>query len=135
MEFENKFLIDHNIEGQALILFGAIANQGWLDLIQIQFVFFEEIALPIESSDRGVWQFAQSNRMLLLTANRSMEGDDSLEQVMREENTPTSLPIVTISNSNRVLIDPNYREKCVESLLEIALDLNNYLGVGGIFIP
>jgi len=26
--------------------------------------------------------------MILLTANRSMKGKDSLEQVMREENTP-----------------------------------------------
>ncbi|EKF04357.1 hypothetical protein FDUTEX481_02036 [Tolypothrix sp. PCC 7601] len=37
--------------------------------------------------------FAQSNQMILLTANRSMKGENSLEQVMREEITPTSLPV------------------------------------------
>jgi hypothetical protein len=36
--------------------------------------------------------------MILIIANRSMKGKDSLGQVMREENTPTSLPVVTIGN-------------------------------------
>jgi hypothetical protein len=39
--------------------------------------------------------------MILLTANRSMKDEDSLEQVMREENTPSSLPVVTIGNADR----------------------------------
>jgi hypothetical protein len=36
------FLIDHNLNGHALILFGAIANQGWLDIIPIRFVTFDK---------------------------------------------------------------------------------------------
>lgn len=32
----------------------------------------------------------------LLTANRNAKGEDSLEQVMREENEPTSFTIITI---------------------------------------
>ena len=73
--------------------------------------------------------------MILLTANRSMKGKDSLEQVMREENTPNSLPGMTIGNANRLLNDGEYREPCVESLIEIVLGINGYMGVSRLFIP
>jgi hypothetical protein len=82
------FLIDHNLNGHAIIFFGSIANQGWLDIVPIRFVTFAQMELPIDSDDRVVWRLAQENQMILLTANRSMKGKDSLEQVIREENTP-----------------------------------------------
>ncbi|AUB39676.1 hypothetical protein COO91_05674 [Nostoc flagelliforme CCNUN1] len=47
--------------------------------------------------------------MILLTANRSMKGKDSLEQVIREENTLASLPVITIGNADRLLNDSEYR--------------------------
>ena len=64
-----------------------------------------------------------------------MKGKDSLEQVMREESTAGSLPVVTISNADRLLNDPEYRGRCVESLIEIALSLDSYRGIRRIFIP
>ena len=39
---------------------------------------FEQVGLAINASDRVVWNFAQTNQMILLTANRSMKGIDSL---------------------------------------------------------
>ncbi|KPQ38632.1 MAG: hypothetical protein HLUCCO16_12020 [Phormidium sp. OSCR] len=63
---------------------------------------FEEVGLSIDSTDRVVWRVAQKKQMILLTANRSMKDEDSLEQVMREENTQSSLPVVTIGNADRV---------------------------------
>jgi hypothetical protein len=70
------FLIDvydglrlHNLKGHALALFGAIATQGWLDIVSIQFVTFADMELPINSNDRVVWRVAQENQMILLTAN------------------------------------------------------------------
>ena len=129
------FLIDHNLKGHALVFFGAIASQGWLDIIPIQFVTFDELDLPTDSDDRVVWRLAQKNQMVLLTANRSMKGKDSLEQVMREESTEESLPIITVSNADRLLIDPDYRGRCVESLVEIALSLDSYRGARRVFIP
>lgn len=128
-------LVDHNLKGHALVFFGAIASQGWLDLLPIQFVTFDELDLPTDSDDRVVWQLAQKNQMVLLTANRSMKGKDSLEQVMREESTEKSLPIITISNADRLLNDPDYRGRCVEGLVEIALSLDSYRGARRIFIP
>jgi hypothetical protein len=129
------FLIDHNLNGHALIFFGAIASQGWLDIVPIRFVTFQAIDLSIDSNDRVVWRLAQANQMILLTANRSMKGKDALEQVIREENTPTSLPVITISNPDRLLNDSEYRIRCVESLIEIILDIDSYRGARRIFIP
>ncbi len=130
-----NILVDHNLRGHSVILAGSLVASGWLDLISIRFVLFEEVGLKDDSSDRTVWQYAQANQMLLLTANRSMKGKDSLEQVMREENTSTSLPVITIANINRLLIEPDYRQRCVSRLVEIIVDIDYYRGVRRIFIP
>lgn len=130
-----KFLIDHNLRGHAVVLLGSLTASGWLDLISIRFVLFEEVGLAIDSDDRVVWQFAQSHQMILMTANRSMKGENSLEQVMREENTATSLPVVTIGNIDRLLGEPDYRERCVNRLVEIVVDIEGYEGARRIFIP
>jgi len=129
-----KFLIDYNLKGKSLILWGVVAAEGWLGLIEINFLQFEDVGLPHDSSDLIVWKFAQEKQMILITANRNMKGKNSLEQTIREKNTDRSLPVVTISNVDR-LDEKIYRERCVASLIEISLDLDNYLGAGRIFIP
>ena len=128
------FLIDHNLERQSIILLGYIASQGWLDIVPIRFVTFEQVALPVDSDDRLVWRFAQENKMILLTANRNMKDEDSLEQVMREENSPTSLPVLTIGKVDR-LYEPDYRERCANRIVEIVMYINDYMGASRIFIP
>jgi hypothetical protein len=55
--------------------------------------------------------------------------------VLREENTPTSLPVVTIGDADRVLNDLVYRDLCVNRLLEIVLYIENHTGTRRIFIP
>ena len=129
------FLIDHNLERHAVVLLGNIANQGWLELVSIRFVSFEQVELTVNSSDRVVWRVAQANQMILLTANRKMKGKDALEKVLREENTSNSLPVITIGNADRVLDEREYRDQCVDRLLEIVIDIENYIGVGRLFIP
>ena len=58
--------------------------------------------------------------------NRSIKGKDSLEQVMRQKNTPASLPVVTIGNIDRLMVEPNYRERCVDRLVDIVIDIEDY---------
>ena len=130
-----NFLVDHNLRGHSVVLAGSLAASGWLELILIRFVLFEEVGLAITSDDRVVWQYAQANQMILITANRSMKGKDSLEEVMREENTPTSLPVVTIGNIDRLMAEPKYRERCVDRLVDIVIDIEDYQGARRIFIP
>ena len=128
------FLIDYNLDGYALIFLGILTKLGWLELIEIRFVTFREVGLSMDSSDRLVWRYAQAHQMMILTANRNMKGEDSLEQVMREENVEDSLPVVTIGSLDR-FSEPDYRERCVERLIEIVVEIDQYKGVGRLFIP
>ncbi len=127
-------LVDHNIEGYAVMLSGTFDSMGWSELFPVHFVTFKEVGLLRHSSDRVVWRFAQANRMMLLTDNRNMKGVDSLEQTLREENTSTSFPILTIGNIAR-MVEREYRERCVIRLAEIIENLDNYMGASRLFIP
>lgn len=127
-------LVDHNIEGQALWLEGSISSGGWAEAFSIRFVRFTVVGLSHDSSDRTVWRFAQNQQMFLLTGNRNKEGEDSLEQTVRDENTLTSLPVITVATPDR-LFQRGYREICANRLLDIVLYPQNYLGTGRQFIP
>jgi hypothetical protein len=127
-------LADYNLNRQAILISGSLVAGGWLDLALIRLMTFESVGLPADSNDRVVWRFAQTNGMLLLTANRNAKGEDSLEQVMREENLSTSFPILTIGDPDRVN-ESDYRERCAERLVEIVIDIPDYMGAGRLFIP
>jgi len=129
-----SILLDHHLEGRANRLWSALSAGGWIELIAIRFVTLSQVGLSVHSSDRTIWRFAQAQRMLLLTDNRNMKGDDSLEQTLREENSPAALPVVTIGRSER-LVEQEYRDRCALRLVEIIVDLDQYLGVGRLFIP
>ena len=45
---------------------------------------------------------------------------------MRQKNTPASLPVVTIGNIDRLMVEPNYRERCVDRLVDIVIDIEDY---------
>lgn len=121
-------LVDYNLTGYVILFQGTLAVDGWLDLLSIRFVTLQEAGLAADTNDRIIWQFAQSNQMLLLTANRNAKGEDSLEQTIREEGTSTSLPVITIGNLDR-LVEREYREQCSARLADIVLSIENYLGV------
>jgi len=127
-------LADHNIEGHAALLWSTMATSGWLELNLFRLVTFAEISLPLMSSDRAVWQFVQARELLLLTGNRNMDGTDSLEQVIREENYATALPVLTIGRLDR-MVERNYREACADRLVEIGLDLDTFRGAGRLYLP
>lgn len=127
-------LIDHNIEGHALRVWESFQAQGWSDAISLQMLTFDAVDLAFDSNDRDVWRFAQAQNMLLLTANRNMNEEDSLEQTIREENGPTSFPVLTIGNPNRIS-QRAYREEVALRLAEVAMELDSYLGIGRIYIP
>jgi predicted nuclease of predicted toxin-antitoxin system len=130
----SAILVDHDIEGQAMLLWAQISSEGWPDLFPLRFVRFIDVDLPYSSTDREVWRFAQQNDMVLLTGNRNMKDEDSLEKTIRDENRLTSLPVLTVGNVDR-MVQKEYRDRCQSRLLEIVLYLDNYIGAGRIFIP
>jgi hypothetical protein len=71
-----NFLIDYNLTGDAVLFWGTLAAEGWVDL----------------------------------------------------------LSILTIGNPDR-FYERGYREKCSARLVDILLDIENYMGAGRIFIP
>jgi hypothetical protein len=127
-------LADHNIEGHAALLWSTMATSGWLELNLFRLVTFAEVGLSLTSSDRAVWQFVQARELLLLTGNRNMDGTDSLEQVIREENYVTALPVLTIGSLDR-MVERSYREACADRLVEIGLDLDIFRGAGRLYLP
>jgi hypothetical protein len=129
-----SILVDHNLEGQSLLLAGTLFEQSWITLLDARFMRLMDAGLPDNSCDRAVWRHAQATEMVLLTANRRMVGTDTLEQTIREEITPTSLPVVTITAAKR-MNERKYRERCSDCLAEILFDLDDYREAGRLFIP
>ncbi|MEP6895478.1 MAG: ACP S-malonyltransferase [Chloroflexota bacterium] len=129
-----KVLLDHHLKKQGILLWATMGSEGWLKLLDIPMLTFDEVGLPIDSHDRDVWRFAQESQLILLTGNRNHDGEDSLEQTIRDENTQTSLPVITVGIIDR-MAEREYREQCAERLVEIVLNIENYLGVGRIYIP
>ncbi|MCC7118702.1 MAG: hypothetical protein IT310_09270 [Anaerolineales bacterium] len=129
-----KVLLDHHLKKQGILLWATMGSEGWLKLLDIPMLTFSDVGLPINSNDRSVWMFAQEKQLILLTGNRNSEGEDSLEQTIRNENTPSSLPVVTISMVSR-MEERAFREQCAERLVEIILNIENYLGIGRVYIP
>lgn len=129
-----SILVDHNMEGQAVLLLGTLQEQGWASLLDIHFLRLTEAGLSEASSDREVWRWAQEYQMILLTDTRRISGADSLEQVIREENVPAALPVLTVTAAKR-LYERLYRENCATRLAEIMIDLEQYLGAGRLLLP
>jgi hypothetical protein len=127
-------LVDHNMEGQASLLWESMVASEWLALLPVRFTMFAQEGLSIESNDREVWRFAQERGMLLLTDNRNMDDEHSLERAIRDENTLTSLPVLTIGSLDRIG-DREYREQCAMKVFEVVLDLDGCRGRGRIFLP
>ncbi len=127
-------LVDHNLEGHAQLIGGVLIAEGWFELMPIRMLTFLDVDLPTDSDDRTVWRLAQAQGMLLLTGNRGMKGDDSLEQTLREENTSTCLPVITIGSMDD-LRDSGYRARCAWGLVDVIMFLERYIGVGRVYIP
>lgn len=127
-------LIDYNLSGQARMLYGTLQSLGWTDLLQLEFVSFQDVGLDETTSDRIIWHFAQTHNMFLLTGNRNRKGTDSLQQTIEEDNFPDALPVLTVSRQND-LEQSAYRKRCAARIVEIVVDLDIYRGTGRLFIP
>jgi hypothetical protein len=122
------------MEGQAALQAESMRSLGWTDLLGIHFLRFDEIGLLVTSTDREAWRRAQTESVLLLTANRSMTGQDSQEETIRQENTLSSLPVLTVGVVERLEVR-SFREEVADRIAEIIFDLDRYLGVGRLFVP
>jgi len=130
-----KILVDRNMEGPASILWGMLGFEGWLSFFPLRLQSLIEMGLPDNSTDQAVWNLAQTQEMILLTGNRSLEPGDTLERIIRQYNTPSTLPVLSITQSDLITYDRHYQELCLDRLLEILENLESYKGSGRIFLP
>jgi hypothetical protein len=73
------------------------------EFLRLAQVSFADLGLPPSASDREVWEVCQREHVVLVTANRNDAGPESPEATIQQQNTPQSLPVVTLANAQRVL--------------------------------
>ena len=131
-------LIDADLLGhrQALIgLLQAPARRELWEFLDCHLPTFEELDLPFESPDLLVWETAQRENLVLLTANRNESGPDSLGQVLRRLNGLDSLPVITLISPQRFQEDHAYANRAADRILEILFDLDKLKGAGRLWVP
>ncbi len=73
-----SLLADHNIPQQAELIWSVFDSAEWRALGVDGLFQFRDIGLDVAANDRQVWLACQARQLLLLTANRNADGDDSL---------------------------------------------------------
>ncbi|HEV3238737.1 MAG TPA: hypothetical protein VGZ25_17240 [Gemmataceae bacterium] len=130
-------LPDNDVTGAVAVIQRILESETWAEyssLIGCQFTTFEALNLLRNSPDRLVWQTCQDVNAILITANRA--GDvDSLDQAIRQLSGPTCLPVITIGDPQRVLLDKSYAEAAALKFLEYMEVIESLLGSGRLFIP
>ena len=131
-------LADVNLIGQIDRLVTAIESGEWAELwagLGVTLLRFGDLGLSETATDRDLWRTCQARQVILITANRNYDDPDSLEAVIREENTPISLPVLTVGDGDRVLVDREYADRVAVKLLERLLDLDDLRGTGRLYLP
>lgn len=72
---------------------------------------------------------------MLVTGNRNKEDDDSLEATMLKRNTPQSLPVLTIGDPDRVMVDRQYAHSVAVQVLDYLLDIDKVRGAMRLYVP
>jgi hypothetical protein len=131
-------IADHNVEGHFEVLLRLWTSEAWQSIresLELEVESFEHLGLPHDTSDRDLWLMCQQREIVLLTANRNDEGPESLEATIRALNDPWSLPVLTIADPESVLTSRDYAERVAIQVLEYLLELDNFRGVGRLFVP
>jgi predicted nuclease of predicted toxin-antitoxin system len=129
---------DANIEGHVDRLVARIHATSWVDFwnhLGIVLETFPDIGLADTSPDNEVWRTCQQEQLILITANRNNDGPDSLEATILAENTPNSLPVLTIGDVEELRHSAEYAERVITRLIEILIDIDSYRGTGRLYIP
>jgi hypothetical protein len=91
--------------------------------------------LSESSTDREVWNVCQAEQLILITDNRNLDSEDSLEATIRRNNTPTSLPVFTIADMSEFRTDNSYVELEIESLFDYLVRIDDVRGTGRRYLP
>ena len=76
-------------------------SDAWRDLwndLGLTVLRLSAVGLDPESSDAVVWRSCQEEGLVLVTGNRNADVPVSLERIIRGENRPDALPVITLAN-------------------------------------
>lgn len=127
-------LVDNDLSGHLDYLVAAVQEAGWGQDLALEFKRLRDCGLPDNCPDQEIWRYAQAQQWLIVTHNRNNKGPTSLHATIARENTLASLPVVTISDKEK-LKQVDYRERIADRLIEIIIYPERYLGIGRIFVP
>jgi hypothetical protein len=131
-------LVDVNLDGHAQRLEMRLGADLWRELrdhLDVRFLHFDQAGLDRTAKDELIWRWCQQAGCYLLTANRNLDSDDSLEATIRREGTPQSLPVLTLADPDRLLQSVDYLDRVTEALLAYLLDADNIRGAGRLYLP
>jgi len=121
-------LLDHDLEGQVPFLEAGLRETGWDRYLHLEFRRLRDLNVPDNSTDQEIWRYVQHEHFLLLTNNRNREDETSFQATIERENRRDSLPVITVSDKDQLVFP-------VHKLATIVIYLENYLGVGRVYIP
>ena len=129
---------DANIQGQVEYSGQRMQADAWADFWQALGLVlrrFEDIGLSESSTDLEVWNVCQAEQLILITDNRNLDSEDSLEATIRRNNTPASLPVFTIADMSEFRTDNSYVERVVEALYDYLVRIDDVRGPGRLYLP
>jgi hypothetical protein len=133
-----QVLGDANIQGHVARLATLMQADPWIDYwnyLDLRCLMFADVGLDPADSDAVVWERCQQLRIFLLTNNRNDDGPDSLASTIRARNTPTSLPVFTIGDADRILSGHDYANQVIDRLIRYLLEIDNIAGTGRLYLP
>ncbi len=104
-------------------------------LLGLTLVYFRDVGLTPDSSDREIWHTCQAQQLLLVTNNRNQDEADSLETTIRDSNLPDSLPAFTISDIRTFRTNREYAKRVVEKLYDYLIRIDELRGTGRLYVP
>ena len=131
---KETLLLDVHLSDRGPYLLAGLRELGWDELLTLHIVLLRDIGLPDDCPDDRLWRFTQLHRIWLLTSNRNSDGETSLQATIIRENTPESLPVLTLSHAN-LLATATYRQRVVDRLVEILIVPEMNYGAGRMFLP
>lgn len=72
---------------------------------------------------------------MLITDNRNLDSEGSLEAVIRRNNTSECLPVLAIADINEFRTNSLYAERVVEALYDYLLRIEEARGTGRLYLP
>jgi hypothetical protein len=131
-------LADNNAEGNLRAVLRICESTGWMDVWQALGVTvhtFKTARIDPAVLDDELWDWCQRTGAYLFTANRNAHGLHSLQQAIVARSTAQSVPVLSLSNPDRVLADRNYAEDVAVRLMEIIMEPERFRGSGRLWLP